>query len=136
MNSRLKGARDCGVIKVKILKMASSSNISLPHDKCMKCRAKSFLLSSCDRVFGNCNHKFGLSCFKKENMTIASTISTNYKFNCPCCRTLFYENMQSIDEAILIGEAVTLSNHIAPYSQQVLLRFLQKWLLRFLNLIR
>ena len=68
-------------------------------------------------------------------MVIASTISANYKFNCPCCHTLFYENMQSIDEAILIGEAATLSTSPLSYSQQVLLRFQQKRLLRLLNLI-
>ena len=32
----------------------------------MKCRAKSFLLSSRDRVFGNCNHKFCHSCLKRK----------------------------------------------------------------------
>ena len=35
-------------------------------------------------------------------------------YTCPCCHGLFYDNIQSIDDAILIGEAATLFKHITP----------------------
>ena len=47
--------------------------------------------------------------------------STYYAFKCPCCDTLFYENMRSIDEAILIGEAVlsVLMSHLIYYYRRL-----------------
>ena len=36
-------------------------------------------------------------------------------FNCPCCHLPFYENMKLIDEAILVGQAVTIKTYIDPY---------------------
>ena len=94
--------------------MANSSNISLPLKKCMKCGEESaLLLSSCTPfgMIGNCNHKFCQNCFRKENTASNLTCS----FSCPCCHTPFYESIQSIDEAIIIGEVVaTTRNHIYP----------------------
>ena len=96
--------------------MENSSNLSLPCEKCMKCRAESeILLSSIAHsgVFiGLCDHKCCQSCFRRENMNII--ISTNNTFNCPCCHSPFYKNMISIDEAILVGEAATIRTHIIP----------------------
>ena len=93
---------------------SSSSSISLPRQKCMKCiEERDILLSSCTLlggVVGLCCHKFCQRCFKIENADLTSSLS--YSFKCPCCHTLFYENMSSIDEAILIGEAATISTHI------------------------
>ena len=100
--------------------MSNSSNISLPRQKCMKCQEKDdIILSSCTYTgyIGRfCDHTFCQSCFRKEN--IASTLS--YQFTCPFCHFLFYGDMQSFDEAILIGEAATLRNHI--YHQLVIPR--------------
>ena len=80
----------------------------------MKCRAESDIRMSSSTpfggVFGNCNHKFCQSCFRRENTNLASSLT--HTFNCPCCHALFYGNMLSIDEAILIGEAATLSEFI------------------------
>ena len=92
--------------------MENSSNTSLPSKKCMKCREKSDILLSphpAFRVNESCAHIFCQRCFKKENET-----STNHAFKCPCCHMLVYENIQSIDEAILLGEASTLSDYISP----------------------
>ena len=112
--NRLKGAREI-VIKLNI-KMSTSNNISVPNNKCMKCREeRDILMSSCsqlDYVFGCCDHKFCESCFRKENTNLSSSRS-NYTCNCPCCHSLFYENTKSIDEAILIGEAFTIRTHIS-----------------------
>ena len=79
----------------------------------MKCQKQSILMrSSSYDIVGLCNHKFCQSCFRKENADIASTLA--HKFICPCCHTSFYANIQSIDEAVLIGEAVTMRTHIFP----------------------
>ena len=95
--------------------MENSSNISLPRSKCMKCHEESaILLSSCslaDEVTGLCDHQICQSCFSMENRSIGS--STSITFKCPCCHAPFIESMQSIEEAILIGEASTLRNYIA-----------------------
>ena len=83
----------------------------------MKCRRKGSILS---RTFtpraqdiGRCGHKFCQRCFRKENTNLA--YSKSYTYHCPCCHAQFYDNMQSIDEGILIGEAVTLYNQVSPY---------------------
>ena len=90
--------------------------MSLPHEKCMKCGVKcNILLSSLDPrggIMERCDHKFCQSCFRSENMGRGS--SSNHIFNCPCCHAPFCENMLSIDEAILIAEAATLSNYVYP----------------------
>ena len=81
----------------------------------MKCRAESdILLSSITsfRVGGLCDHKICQSCFRKEDKDLASRPPNIY--TCPCCHGLFYDNIQSIDDAILIGEAATLFNYISP----------------------
>ena len=36
------------------------------------------------------------------------------ELKCPCCCSLFYNDFQSIEEAILVGEAVTITTHIRP----------------------
>ena len=46
-------------------------------------------------------------------MNFASGLA--HAITCPCCHIPFYENSKSIDEAILIGEAATLFNHIPPH---------------------
>ena len=88
--------------------------MSIAHEKCMKCiDHNDILLSSSTRsngFIGLCDHTFCQSCFRKENSKSAS--KPTYKFTCPCCHARFYGNMQSIDEAILIGEAVTLRTYI------------------------
>ena len=94
--------------------MASGNNVSLPRAKCMKCREENNLLLSSSDIspdIRGCDHKFCQSCFRKENRTIA--IGTNHTFSCPCCHVPLYANMQSIDEAILIGEAVTMRIHLS-----------------------
>ena len=82
----------------------------------MKCRDESEILMSsrspCTEVIGNCEHKYCQSCFRKENRN--TTICSNRAFTCPCCHINFYGRMQSIDEAILVGEASTLSAHLSP----------------------
>ena len=97
--------------------MASSGMISIPREKCMKCRNESdILLSSCtvlNQTYGLCSHKFCQNCFRTENTNI--TINSTVFFKCPCCRSPFYENMVSIDEAILIGEAATMRLHISNH---------------------
>ena len=99
------------------IEMASTSNMSLPREKCMKCEVLSDILLSSNTPFealiGNCDHKFCQSCFRKENTNLDLTITSNHSFKCPCCHIQFYQKMQSIDEAVLIGEAVTISNHIS-----------------------
>ena len=96
--------------------MDNYSHLSLPYEKCMKCGVKcNNLLSSLDPrggVIERCDHKFCQSCFRSENMGRGS--SSNHIFNCPCCHAPFCENMLSIDEAILIAEAATLSNYVYP----------------------
>ena len=82
----------------------------------MKCNEQNdILLSACfpfRGFIGNCIHKFCQSCFRKENTNLAS--EPTYSFTCPCCHASFHDNMRSIDEAILIGEAVTMITHIDP----------------------
>ena len=97
--------------------MESESNISLPREKCMKCQEESHSLLRASTYTGFigllCNHTFCQSCFRMENISLASSL--NHEFTCPCCHSLFYGNMQSIDEAILIGEAATIRTHIYPH---------------------
>ena len=72
----------------------------------MKCREENdILLSSCETTLGIgiCSHEICQACFKNENITTSIIINTNQNFTCPLCHVLFYINMQSIDEAILIG---------------------------------
>ena len=79
----------------------------------MKCReCNGFLLSPCYGAIGVCDHKFCQSCFRKENEDLAP--NPFYTFTCPCCHRPFYENMLSIDEAILIGEVASVRKHISP----------------------
>ena len=94
--------------------------ISLPHEKCMKCLAANVpLLCTCTHsgVIGLCTHKFCQSCFQQWNRGL----HLNNTFTCPCCHIPLYQNVLSIEEAILIGEAATLSvylfPHISPSSQ-------------------
>ena len=95
--------------------MANISNISLPREKCMRCGNESDILMSShtlfDEVTGLCGHRFCKSCFRKENTNLNS--SSPYTFTCPCCHILFYENMLSLKEAILFGEAVRIRNHMS-----------------------
>ena len=88
--------------------------MSITHEKCMKClNHNDVLLSSRTRsngFIGLCDHTFCQSCFQKEN--VKSALKPTYIFTCPCCHARFYGSMQSIDEAILLGEAVTLRTYI------------------------
>ena len=101
-------------------KMENSSSISLPRKKCMNCREERDILMSCCNllagVVGLCDHRFCQSCFRKENADLTPSLS--YIFRCPCCHTSFYDNMSSIDEAILLGEAATISAHICAQSSR------------------
>ena len=93
--------------------MANISNTSSLRGTCMKCRKESpVLLSTCtpSRVIGYCHHKFCQSCFTNEHISIAT--SSSYKFKCPCCGAAFYDDIQSIDEAIVVGEAATIRMHV------------------------
>ena len=98
--------------------MDSNCNVSLPREKCVKCRKESTLLLSSRTltggVIGNCDHKFCRSCFRKENTATATARSIYHLFKCPRCHSPFYENILSLNEAILIGEAATLSNYVYP----------------------
>ena len=101
--------------------MSRRSNISLPREKCMKCRTENDILMSSQgpssRIINNyCSHKFCQSCFIKENKDLDS--STTYRFTCPLCHAPFYENLPSIDEAILIGEAANMFSHLLPHLQR------------------
>ena len=83
----------------------------------MKCREENdILMSSCSHfgvVVGDCDHKFCQNCFRLENISTNVIINTS-SFNCPCCSTVFYSNMRSIEEAVHIGEAATLSIYLSP----------------------
>ena len=96
--------------------MENSSRISLLRASCTKCRQQSDILMSFSTFFGGvtspCDHKFCQSCFRKENTKIA--FSLNCTFTCPCCYKLFFANIQSIDEAILIGEAAAMRLRLNP----------------------
>ena len=88
--------------------MSTSSNISLPRERCMKCQEECDLLlsSTSPDLNGNCTHKYCQSCFRTENINIAA--ERIYVFKCPCCHASFYSHIRSIEEAILIGEASTI----------------------------
>ena len=75
----------------------------------MKCQDESGIVLSAGSSYinGLCAHKFCQSCFRKENRFPLIN-------NCPCCHKSFYD-IERIEEAVLFGEAATLSNHIAPY---------------------
>ena len=49
-------------------------------------------------------------CFKKNNITIKE--NDQYKFICPSCDYQFANKYDSIDEAILVGEATTIINYL------------------------
>ena len=82
--------------------------------RCMKCgEIFNVLLNSCTYLSGDVlrfNHKFCQRCFRNEN----TTKSTDPKFSCPSCHSTCYEAMQSIDQAILVGEASFLFEYISP----------------------
>ena len=96
--------------------MKNSSNTSLPREKCLRCLEQSDILMSSHPTFGGdiglCDHKFCQSCFRKENKDF--NLSTSYICKCPCCHLQFYDYIQSIDEAFLIGEAITMSVYLYP----------------------
>ena len=56
------------------------------------------------------NYKFCQRCSRNEN----TTKSADPKFTCPCCYSPCYEYLISDDEAILVGEASFLFEHIYP----------------------
>lgn len=57
------------------------------------------------------NHKFCKDCFVlKNNITIKE--NDQYKFICPSCDYQFANKYDSIDEAILVGEATTIINYL------------------------
>ena len=84
--------------------------------KCAKCSIRtSDLLCSFDYIsfIGRCYHIYFSSCFKKEN----DFDFTSKLPRCPCCQKLFYEYVESMEEALLIGEAAYLLNdskYISP----------------------
>ena len=91
--------------------MSTSSSVLLPKEKCMKCQEECDLLlsSSSPDLIGNCAHKYCQSCFRTENINVAT--ERIYVFKCPCCHARFYSHIQSIEEAFLIGEASTIITH-------------------------
>ena len=93
-----------------------ANRIKLPRNKCMKCDEEFAILMSPItqpiRFIGQCTHKFCRQCFRNENSNLSSSVT--YKFACPCCHFPFYEIMQSIDEAVVIGEALTMRIHLHP----------------------
>ena len=93
--------------------MANSSNLSLPREKCMKCQEERGILMSANRPNRLCDHKFCQICFRKENADLAC--GPTYTFKCAYCNIPFYENMQSIDEAVIVGEAATIRTHIFKF---------------------
>ena len=70
----------------------------------MKCSCvRDIFLRSSDGYqlnIGNCNHIFCESCFRNGNKN--NNDLTN-KLRCPCCKAQFYDDFQTIEEAILIG---------------------------------
>ena len=82
----------------------------------MKCQTESSILLSAYTISGTvlvpCNHKFCQSCFRRKNAGLA--LSLIYIFTCPCCHFALFNNMVSIDEAILLGEAATMRTLITP----------------------
>ena len=98
--------------------MENNNLISLLREKCMKCRVYNDTLMSSRKPSGFsefCDHKFCQSCFRKENANSAAFVRVNYTFRCPCCLSLYYSNMRSIDEAILLGEVATIRTLISPH---------------------
>ena len=84
----------------------------------MMCQEESGILMSSStpsRVIGNCDHKFCESCFINENTSLE--VSAYPTFKCPCCHSLFYANIKTIDEAILIGEALTIVAYLIHQSK-------------------
>ena len=111
---------DCNQIDNKngsvMLDVEVPNNTSLSLEKCMSCQDKSaILLCACSHsgVIGLCDHKFCRTCFRKENRDMV--LNLFYTFTCPCCHIQLYENVRSIVEAILIGEAATLSVYISTH---------------------
>ena len=96
----------------------SYGTLSLPREKCMKCLEENDILMSPYGVIRRCSHKICQSCFRKENIRLVATKTINPAFKCPCCHTIFYNNTQSIDEAILVCKGTTLSNYISPLLYQ------------------
>ena len=100
------------MIKLDI-EMENSNELSLPREKCMKCQEENGILMSShsySRV-GLCDHKICQSCFRNYH---AGQSALMLELKCPCCCSLFYNDFQSIEEAILVGEAVTITTHIRP----------------------
>ena len=73
--------------------------LTLKLGKCSNCHqiTDNLLLSYCKR--SDEGHLFCLDCFKITNKT-----SSGGNMKCPCCRDLFCNYGQSLDECILIGE--------------------------------
>ena len=82
------------------------------YDKWLKCnQAIENLLSSYNSTscLGYCSHIFCINCFKNENL-IANNNNLITSTKCPCCKKQYYEYIQSIEEAALIGEAAYLNS--------------------------
>ena len=99
------------------IEMENKSNISLLREKCMKCGEESDILMRSTRPdeIEHCDHKFCQSCFRKKNTSLEMNAYPTFK--CPCCHFLFYANILTIDEAILIGEALTIGAYLFPQSK-------------------
>ena len=96
------------------IEMELVSVFSFLSSTCMKCQNESDILlcsTSPGGIKGLCSHRFCQSCFRIENMDLAS--SPPHTFKCPCCHAGFYGSIQSIDEAILLGEANTLRTNLS-----------------------
>ena len=98
----------------------SKGNSELKHDKCVRCN-KSYesllALHDCISFLGYCNHIFCKKCFKKENLDLHKNIINRPK--CPCCRKEYYEFIESIDQALYIGEAAYLNYKAKQHSLQI-----------------
>ena len=74
--------------------------------KCSRCSDKAeSLMCTGDQLslIGSCRHIICTKCFKAEN------INTPGNYKCPYCKQPFFQFIKSIEEAILIGRAASLS---------------------------
>ena len=86
---------------------------STDHIRCLKCDCNRNLLCAYSGLFvkvGNCDHIFCEDCFRKDNYDVNNQI--NKKFGCPFCKEQFYNYFQTLDEAVLLGEAAFYSYKI------------------------
>ena len=85
-------------------------------EQCCECNSSNGHLMRCQdslSTIGNCKHVVCESCFRNEN----KTITESYKPRCPQCKSQYYDHIQTLSEAVLIGQAAHI-NSIGRFSLQ------------------